>query len=247
MMEEDRKDGLISLSAGKMRQRRGLVFVMLAALVSISCVCSTANLPDFIADLIGGEEAQQAAPPESQILLEDDFSDPNSGWEKAEFDAGSVGYTDGNYFVISSEPSAAMWGVAGRSFEDVLIEVEATQVQAPANNNNDYGVMCRLTYTGDGYSFNISGDGYYSIQKMESNSFSDLVEWTESSAIHKGGETNRIQVICHGSTLVLVVNGEKLAEVIDETYSEGDIALAATTYEEAPTEIHFDNLLVREP
>lgn len=234
-------------SAGKGRMRRGLVFVVLLALVSISCVCSTENLPAFITDLVGGESEQQSNLPGGNVVLQDDFSDPNSGWEVEQFDSGSVGYANGKYFVISTESAAAMWGAAGRNYADVVIEVEATQVRAPSNNNNDYGVMCRLKFTGEGYSFNISGDGFYSIQKMSNNEFTDLVAWTESGVIRKGNATNKIRVVCDGNKLALFVNGEMLAEVIDSAYTSGDIGLAATTYEPEATEVHFDNLIVREP
>jgi hypothetical protein len=228
------------------RLRRGLVFVVLLALISISCVCSTENLPSFITDLVGGD-SQQDTLPAGNILLQDDFNDPDSGWEVEQFDSGSVGYANGKYFVISTESAAAMWGAAGRNYSDVVIEVEATQVRAPSNSNNDYGVMCRLKFTGEGYSFNISGDGFYSIQKMVDNEFSDLVEWTESSAIRKGNATNNLRIVCDGTKLALSVNGELLAEVNDNSFTSGDIALAATTYEMDATEIHFDNLIVREP
>ena len=164
----------------------------------------------------------------------------------AQYDAGEVGYVDGAYFVTSTGAGKAMWGLAGKSFTDVSIEVAASQISGPTNNNNDYGVMCRLSET-SGYSFNISGDGFYSIQRMENNSFTDLVEWAESDKINTGNATNTIKAVCQGSTLSLYVNGNKLAETTDTTFTSGDIALATTTYETETSEIHFDNLVVTQP
>lgn len=229
---------------------RWTIFVMLLALVSVSCVCGTENLPDFITNLIdkeGEQEPSQSETTNEGVLFSDDFSDPASGWEVADYDTGSVGYTQGKYFVTSTEPGSAMWGVAGKNYADVMIEVDATQVSAPSNSNNDYGIMCRLDFAGNGYTFNISGDGFYSIQKMVDNEFVDLVEWAESNKIRTGNATNHIVAICHGQTLALFVNGTKLAEVNDSTYTTGDIGLAATTYETQSTEIQFDNIIVRKP
>ena len=45
----------------------------------------------------------------------------------------------------------------------------------------------------------------------------------------------------------LFVNGQHLATAEDDTYSGGDIALAAVSYEEAATKIAFDNLVVYGP
>jgi hypothetical protein len=47
--------------------------------------------------------------------------------------------------------------------------------------------------------------------------------------------------------LTLFVNGEQIATAEDSTYAQGDIALTATSYEDEPTEIHFDNIVVHKP
>lgn len=181
-------------------------------------------------------------------LLEDDFSDPGSGWEVGDYDTGSVGYQDGIYFVTSLGGGDMMWGVASRSFDNLVIEVDATQVSAPANDNNAYGVMCRLQLNDDGYLMRISGDGFYSLYKIVAGEFEALVDWAESDAIRQGNATNRIVATCDGSDLVLSVNGEVLVKVFDSTFPVGDIALTATSFEEGEsTEIHFDNLLVSAP
>ncbi|MBE9508164.1 MAG: protein kinase, partial [Chloroflexi bacterium] len=83
------------------------------------------------------------APEIGRILFQDDFSDQDSGWEVGDYDTGSVGYKSSAYFVTSAGDDNTMWGVANRSFDDLFIEVDTTQISSPANNNNDYGVVCR--------------------------------------------------------------------------------------------------------
>lgn len=183
----------------------------------------------------------------SGVLFQDDFSNPKSGWEVGEYDAGKVGYGDGYYYVISYGDGNTMWGVANRSFSDVVIEVDATQVSGP--DNNDYGVICRTadSESGLGYYMLISGDGYYAIAKGTDTGFDWLVDFTESSAIRQGNATNHIRAVCKGSKLSLTVNGVLLAEAEDSEFTGGDIALTATSYENIPTEVHFDNLVVTAP
>ena len=178
---------------------------------------------------------------------EDDFGNPKSGWETGDYEGGSVGYKDGAYFVVSSDENTTMWGVANKSFDDVVIEVDATQVSASSDDNNDYGVICREHDDGQGYYMLISGDGYYAIARAENEEFEWLVDWTESDVIRQGNATNHIRATCDGSTLALFVNGQRLATAEDSAFASGDIALTATTYEDVATEIHFDNLKVREP
>ena len=196
------------------------------------------------------EDATVAPVPEtSGIIFQDDFSNSASGWEIGDYDTGDVGYDDGIYFVTSVEEGKVMWGVANRSFGDVVIEVDATQIAAGPESNNGYGVVCRDQGDGDGdgYYLRISGDGFYSIAIAQDGEFESLVEWTSSDDIHQGNASNHIQATCDGSSLSLSVNGQHLDTVEDDTFIEGDIALTATTYEGKVTQVHFDDLVVRAP
>jgi hypothetical protein len=187
-------------------------------------------------------------PMDTGILFQDDFSDPNSGWEVGNYDTGAVGYTsNGTYSVTGSKKLSTMWGVYDEVFDDLVIDVDALQISAPANNNNDYGVVCRIQENGDGYYLIISGDGYYAIQMSLNGTFSSLVDWTASDAVNQGSVSNHVQAVCDGSRIALTLNGTLLAETNDTNFTSGKIGLTATTYEDQPTEIHFDNLAVTGP
>lgn len=178
------------------------------------------------------------------VPYEDDFSDPSSGWQVRETEDGRVGYSDGIYSVAVYAENVTTRGAANRSFDNLVIDVDTTQVSGPTNDNNDYGVICRLQPNGDGYYLMISGDGYYGIQKSEGGEFESLVDWTASDVIRQGNATNHLRAVCDGSTLALFVNGEFLTQASDSTFSDGDIGFQAESYEPEPTEIHFDNLRV---
>jgi hypothetical protein len=228
---------------------KGTLLIILIAILLLTSLCTVGNMPSFITDLFGKDSDSKedvttpSETPASNILLQDDFSNINSGWETFSSASGEAGYADGVYFVKSLESGILMWGVSGHSFSDISIEVTATQINSPTDNNNQYGVLCRASEAG-AYIFNISGDGYYSIERIDNGAFVDLVEITESDKINTGNATNNLKAECKGSTLTFYVNGDKLAQATDTTYTSGDIALAAVTYEEEATEIHFDNLVV---
>lgn len=219
--------------------KRALILIALV-LAAAAMACST------LTDLLPGGGGGSASIPEGDLVFDDDFSDPNSGWEIGDYPGGSVGYKSGTYFVTSVGEGTTMWGVAGRTFSDVVIRVDATQISAPTNDNNDYGVVCRLQENADGYYLLISGDGLFSILLAEGESFTPLVDWTESDVINQGNRTNSIAAVCDGSSLALYVNGEQLATTSDSTFRSGDIALTATSYESEMTEVQFDNLEVTE-
>jgi hypothetical protein len=217
--------------------KKMLGVLILLAVAALACAC----IP------FGPGQQQTPQPPQSDVIFQDDFGNSSSGWEVGDYEGGSVGYQGGAYAVVSGKTNSTMWGVANRSFDNVAIEVDATQVSAGPTNNNDYGVVCREQGDGNGYYLLVSGDGFYAILKSAQDEFQPLVDWTESSAVNQGNATNRIKAVCNGSTLELFVNGQRLTSAEDSTYTKGDIALTATTYEDAATEVHFDDLTVRNP
>jgi hypothetical protein len=224
-----------------------LFVLSILALLSLACMCSSVTdlADEFVTDPGSGSEDSGSSG--GIVLLEDDFSSSNSGWEVGEWEDGSVGYGNGYYFVRSTIPSMTIWGMAGQNYTDVIIEVEATQAEAGLASDNDYGVACRVQENGDGYYLLVSGDGYYSIFKGAGDSFIPLADWKESKAINQGNSRNHIQGSCIGSELVLTANGKKLASASDSTFTSGDIAMTATTYEEQAVEVHFDNVVVTKP
>lgn len=219
------------------RTRKILSLCIPVMVLALACTC----LPS------GNGEDETPPPPPPDSLFQDDFGDTGSGWEVGDYDTGDVGYKNDAYFVTSVEMEMVMWGVANQFFDNVVIDVDATQISADPTDNNAYGIVCREQGNGDGYYLRVSGDGYYSIAKAEGEEFEGLVEWAESDAIHQGNATNHIRAICDGSTLTLFVNGQRLATAEDSTFASGDIALTATTFESEATEVHFDNLVVRRP
>jgi tRNA A-37 threonylcarbamoyl transferase component Bud32 len=185
--------------------------------------------------------------PAGGLLLEDRFDDPESGWEVDDSEEGDVGYRDGYYYVLAETEGVQILGFGPRTFSDLVIDVDATQVTGSPDSVNAYGAMCRVQPNGDGYLLRISGDGEYAIQRVVDDAFESLVDWTASDAINQGNAANHVQAVCDGARLALYANGELLAEAEDDTFTEGDIGLTATTFESVATEVHFDNLTVIEP
>ncbi|WP_299025285.1 hypothetical protein [uncultured Thermanaerothrix sp.] len=193
----------------------------------------------------------QAAPtptPQAKILFQDDFSDPNSGWDRRQDDDGVTDYTgDGAYRIRVDTPNLEVWANPGQNFTDVRIEVDATKVAGP--DDNDFGLLCRYVDTQNFYFFLISSDGYFGIGKKVNGEAQVLgaKNLEPHTAIRQGTTTNHIQADCVGNALSLYVNGTLLRTVKDDTFQEGDVGLTAGTYDEAGVEILFDNFVVYAP
>ncbi len=215
-------------------------FIVLSSLLTATgLACSLSSLP-----LIGGDSGPDTG---GNVLYSDDFSSEASGWEVGQYSTGTVGYGAGVYRVTSVGNGSTMWGIANQNFTDLTISVDSVQVSGPANDNNDYGVICRLQEGGEGYYFLISGDGFFSILRADSNGFTPLIDWTSTDVVRQGNSDNAIVATCSGSDLSFYVNGQLLASTSDSNYGSGDVALTATSYEETGTEVHFDNFTVTQP
>lgn len=136
-----------------------LIFVVLMILlVSAGCVPISAR----------GAAPDVTKP--GNILFSDDFSDPPSGWGIWTRDGASVDYYEEGLRIQVSEPQYDFWSVAGLNFEDVIIEVDATTLGGP--DDNDFGIICRYQDKDNFYMLVVSSDGYYGIAKMRGGQYS---------------------------------------------------------------------------
>lgn len=179
------------------------------------------------------------------VLMQDDFSDPGSGWEIYSGDYGTAGYDQGGYVVEATVQKEYNWGVAGVDFDNVRIDIDATVLQAPTDLSDGYGVDCRIQENGDGYGFRISSDGYAEIMVFTEGEAKPLYDWTKSNAIKPAGEVNHITAICEGNHFSMVVNDVFIAAVVDDTFASGDLALSAISFSTDPVKVLFDDIIVQ--
>ncbi len=186
-------------------------------------------------------------PTASNILFQDDFSNTSSGWDRVNIGKDIADYSKGTYRIYINEPNVNVWANPGLNFSDTRVEVDATKVSGP--DDNDFGITCRVKDTNHFYFLIISSDGYYGIGKMkgELQAFIGMEAMLPSEAILQGNRTNHLRADCVGNKLTLYVNGTKVGQATDTEYTSGDIGLIAGTFNTAGTDVHFDNLYVYKP
>lgn len=181
------------------------------------------------------------------VLFSDDFSDPTSGWGTYNGSDGQVRYQDGYFYIKDyTNPEGTIYGEAGQTFTDFVLEVETWLIGG--TDDNWHSVGCRWQGEDNYYALAISADGFYEIIKVVSGSLTSLVYPTSSSHINTGVDAvNLIRIECIGDQLSLYVNGHLLDTVYDSTFSGGDITLAANALSGSYTEVGYDNVVVTEP
>ena len=212
--------------------------LIITFLIAVSMACSLSQ----ISQIFGEYPTNQG-----DLLFQDGFNDPSSGWDRVQTEVGMTDYENDLYRIMVNATNADYWSNPGLYFTDVLIDIDAGKRGGP--DDNDYGVLCRYQDTENFYFFIISSDGYYGIGIVE-NGEQRLLEPPQmyhSEIIHTGNSGNHIQATCSGNHLVLNVNGEQLGEAFDITFSDGDIGLIVGSFDLPGVDIWFDNLMVKIP
>jgi len=184
------------------------------------------------------------------LVYEDDFDDPYSGWSTFRGEDTAVGYEDGGYRMTVNLAQYIVWGNPEPALDlaDMVIEVDVRQVEGPLDNN--FGML--LHYLEDDdirsyYWFQISGDGYYSVDRRQEGEWVSLEGWQASDAIETGlGVTNHIRIDCSGGQFSFYNNDVHLVDIFDESIDRGSIGLAAGTFDESGIVVQFDNLRIYE-
>jgi WD40 repeat protein len=174
-----------------------------------------------------------------------DFSAPNcGGWGEYSDEDVQRQCQDGEYHITVIKDNLDTWGWARKYFTDFDLEVDATQVDGP--DDNEYGVLLRGADRDNRYWFTISGDRNYRLRMEESGGYTDLIKWTYSNAIKGGNATNHLRVIASGDRFTFYVNGQELATISDKTFQGGDIGLIAGSFKDkGNVHVSFTNLTAR--
>ncbi|MCH7610629.1 MAG: hypothetical protein J4N76_03185 [Chloroflexi bacterium] len=182
-----------------------------------------------------------------EVVFQDDFSRPVSGWDRYNDPTYSSDYYEGGYRIHVLEPNTDAWASPRLDLADVQIEVDATKLGGP--DDNVFGVLCRYKDSRNFYFFLVSSDGYTGIGVYKDGRRRLLTDDSllPSEAVNRGNALNHIRADCDGYQLRLHVNGILVAEAQAAEWPRGDVGLIAGTYDQAGTEILFDNFSVLQP
>jgi hypothetical protein len=211
------------------------IFMIILAL--LMGACQTLDISSIWMDL-----------PSNNVLFQDDFSNPSSGWQNLPDSLwGSRYYKDGSYHIKINSIYSLLTSTPGLNFSDVQIHVNATKKAGPDDNN--YGIICRWQDVNNFYFLVISSDGYFGIGKVSNGqqTLIGLEKMLPSDAVQQGLSTNHLRADCVGDMLSLHVNSEHLITVQDADFSYGDVGLLAGTFIEPGVEIEFTNFSVLKP
>ena len=226
-----------------MNKRKSLYILTIILFLMLSC-----SKPLEIINAISKEDqTTSSGSSANNILFQDDFSETDSGWDRTRDDFLITDYEEERYQISINDVNFYGWANPGKIFSDTRIKTDAELVEGAMDS--EYGIICRYKDVNNFYVGMISADGFYAIIKNKNGKF-ELVGMDymqDSPVINQGTAANKLQFDCIGDTLSLYANGEILAEVKDSEFSNGDVGLIASTYDNPGAKVLFDNFAVQRP
>ncbi|MGD0355565.1 MAG: TIR domain-containing protein [Dehalococcoidia bacterium] len=175
--------------------------------------------------------------------FQDDFSSPSSGWARVSDDIKESDYVNGVFSLTVKKFNARVPIVnhnAG-SYKDMLLETDARLVSGPGQNM--YGLVFRYRDDDNYYSFMVSGDGGYTLEKRVNGAVTQITKKPLLAGVKKDNSFNRLEVVCTGDQIELFCNGSHLETATDNSFSQGLVGIIANAVTPPATAI-FDNFKV---
>lgn len=238
----------------------GTTYVVLASSLDAEFDQAAADFDDMLYSfdiLISGVSKDQAGPPPPAFAAEvfaDDFGDPASGLidDETEQEWGRGYYSEAGQYVFELKPDPG--SIYDYYLDQTLPSEFLLQATAAYTGpvDNAYGLIFQVQVgeqNDDFYTFRISGDGFYTVEKTEQGEATAVIDWTASSLIDQAeGAANILTVQGKGDAYTLYINGQQVNTFTDAAYSGGTFGFMVDNYDEtAPANFTFDDLKVGTP
>jgi len=214
-----------------------IVALILCLLVS---GCSAFHNGKISQDLLPGNES-------GQVLFEDDFTDPSSGWEVINNAYELKGYSSGGYMISVNQTDSRAVSTTNLNYSNVVISVETQKITGA--RDTQFGLVCRFQDKFNFYAFTVSADGYAGIVRVV-DGIAELLgsdQFLRVEGIKMDDGINALLATCENDTLELVVNGETVISANDDTIHNGDAGLFVETFETADAAVVFNDFVIIKP
>lgn len=185
-------------------------------------------------------------------IFSDDFSNPATGWGVLRAEKRVVEYLDGEYHIWQGATGQILRSLHGPHFAERFDLSADARSAGGAPTDGSYGLAfgrydSESSY--DYYFFNLRpGERAYALGRYKPGEESQIVTWTESSAIRIGGATNRLRVVSISGKLDLYVNDTFLTTVPETAPARLNVGFAVGNHDALNgTHGYFDNIVLRDP
>ena len=187
---------------------------------------------------------------DNNVLFQDSFTNPGTGWDDAKLGNYFVGYHGPEWYhieIASPNSKVAISEPNKKSYEDVTLELQVFAVAAKTDPSGDFRYGLAFRRSGDQYyAFTISpASKTWEMLKVSPGGVETLKEGTDDS-IHDRDAADLLRVDALGSSFLLHINDHLVGQVTDSTYPSGEVGLYAESLDNPKIHIHYDTFDIRD-
>jgi hypothetical protein len=188
---------------------------------------------------------QDLRPPMGEIILSDDFSDPEV-WALARSPQASAALGVNELTLALHQPGGYLYSLRDEPLlSDFYLEITASPNLC--RDADEYGLLLRASPYLELYRFSLSCDGRARVVKYHQSTISPLQPWVMSGAIPPGApSTSRLAVWAKGREMLFFANGEYLFTVSDRSFASGKLGVFISSAGEDDLTVSFSDLVVRQ-
>lgn len=186
-----------------------------------------------------------AGPSPGKLIFSDDFSNPDSGWERNRDEDYIADYSEGEYQIKNAVDHQITRGMfERREVSDGDFSVTVRKISGP--DDFRFGLVTR--YTGEDFlEASIMPDGRCALWMAHYGQYvlKTRPVFKPCPAVRRGNEPNHLRVIVSGARATFYINGENAAEI--DTISQGGrgFGLFANSTSTG-SDVRFDNFELHE-
>jgi hypothetical protein len=184
-------------------------------------------------------------PNTGDIIFVDDFSS-QTGWTLTHSQTGSVAYGKNELTIAIGETNAYLFSVREEPiFNDFYLEITAEPNLC--KDLDEYGVLFRISATGNHYRFSLSCDGQIRLDRVFGGQVSSPQPWMLSGAVPPGApSSSRLGVSAEGDEMSFFVNGQYQFSIHDPLLASGGVGVFARSTNNSAVTVNFSDLIVYE-
>ena len=232
-----------------LKKFRATAALSIAAVAGASLACSllssAPSIPEIATIIPSIPEIATIVPDLETPLLEDDFSDSDSGWGTGTDSDSAVEYEDGVLRMTTFREYYFTWSTPDEEdYQDVHFEV--TVNNESGDSRLVFGILCNQQVVDSSFHyFAVTADGEYAIARAEVGKDDVFLtnddDWATSDAIPADAPSYQLGADCGPGELTLYVNGQEVDSVSDSTFTEGGVGLFIWSGEEPSGAVSFDD------
>jgi len=193
--------------------------------------------------------AVPAAVTDPNILYQDEFTNPASGWPEEKFDNYFIGYHEPEYYhveITSANYKTTVFEPTKQDLGDASIEVKAFTNSKKTAATGDFSYGPAFRRSGDNYyAFTISPrTKKWTLIKSTPNALVTLAEGTDAGINDLDG-TDTLRVDAQGANFVLYINDQRVGQASDADYASGAVGFYVQTFDATNLHVHFDSITIK--